>query len=144
MKKLITVAVIIALTTTVAFSQQAPVTLQDFISKWVGKPYRYGGTSEAGIDCSAFVQRLYRDVYNLALPRTCKKQFLSMKQVTKDSLQVGDVLFFNSRVSPSGNHCGVYIGNDEFIHAANFREGVKISCVDEPTYLRIFKGAGRL
>jgi hypothetical protein len=117
-------------------------TMEQFVSNWLGKPYRYGGTSINGIDCSAFVRRLYKDVYGYTIPRTCIKQFNFVRKVSPDSLVVGDLLFFSSRVSPSGWHVGVYIGNDEFIHAANFRDGVKISCLDE--YSRILKGVGRI
>jgi lipoprotein Spr len=121
---------------------QDSLSLTNFINKWVGKPYRYGGTTEKGIDCSAFVQRLYKDVYNSIIPRTCSRQYKFINLVLDSVLEIGDLLFFNSKVSPSGWHVGVYLGNGEFIHAANFREGVKISCLDD--YSRIFKGAGRL
>lgn len=118
--------------------------LDKFIKEWIGRPYRLGGNSEAGIDCSNFVVRLYRDVYNsFSLKGTCRYLWNQTERVTKEILQTGDLVFFNSPQSPSGWHVGVYLGNGQFVHAANRKEGVKISSLDEPFYKRYFKGAGR-
>ena len=65
------------------------------------------------------------------------------KRILKDSLTTGDIVFFRSNLSPSGWHCGLYLGNGTFAHAANKKEGVKISSLSEPRYLRSYKGAGR-
>lgn len=119
-------------------------TINKFIEKWIGKPYRYGGTTEKGIDCSAFTQRFYKDVYNIQLPRTCITQYNVITKVDFKDLVVGDILFFNSKVSPSGWHCGIYIGGGEFIHASNARDGVKISCLYDEMYGRLFKSGGRI
>jgi lipoprotein Spr len=119
-------------------------TLNKFILKWLGKPYKLGGKTEKGIDCSQFNKRLYRDVYNLTLENVCYKQWNQTGRVKKDSLQVGDLLFFRSKLSPSGWHCGIYIGNTYFVHAANRYEGVKISSISEPRYNKTFRGGGRI
>ncbi len=66
------------------------------------------------------------------------------ERVKKDSLQIGDLLFFRSRQSPSGWHCATYIGETMFVHAANKYEGVKVSSLLEPRYKKAYKGAGRL
>lgn len=119
--------------------------LNRFIEDWVGTPYRYGGKSKKyGIDCSQFNKRLYKDVFEIDLANTCRDQWKSTSRVIKDSLRVGDLVFFNSRTSPSGWHCGIFIGQDAFIHASNYRTGVKISSLSESMYKRIYKGAGRL
>ncbi len=118
--------------------------LNQFIIKWLGKPYKLGGRTEKGIDCSQFNKRLYLDVYKLTLENVCYKQWNQTQRIKRDSLQVGDLLFFRSRQSPSGWHCGCYIGNSYFVHAANRFEGVKISSIKEPRYLSSYKGAGRL
>lgn len=118
--------------------------LNQFILKWLGKPYKLGGKTEKGIDCSQFNKRLYLDVYKLTLENVCYKQWNQTQRIKRDSLQVGDLLFFRSRQSPSGWHCGCYIGNTYFVHAANRYEGVKISSIKEPRYLKSYKGAGRL
>jgi cell wall-associated NlpC family hydrolase len=65
-------------------------------------------------------------------------------RVDKDSLELGDLVFFRSKISPSGWHCGTYIGNKQIVHAANRVEGVKISSLNEPRYAKGYKGAGRI
>lgn len=118
--------------------------LRSFIKTWIGAPYRFGGTTMKGIDCSAFVQKLYSSVFSLEIPRTAYYQFKATERIKKEDITIGDLIFFNSRLSPSGWHVGVYIGNDQFIHSANRKEGVKISCLQDPLYKGIYKGAGRL
>lgn len=118
--------------------------LNKFILKWLGKPYKLGGKTEKGIDCSQFNKRLYQDVYSKQLENVCYKQWNQTGRIKRDSLQVGDLLFFRSKQSPSGWHCGTYIGNTYFVHAANRYEGVKISSINEPRYLRSFRGGGRV
>jgi len=118
--------------------------LNSFILKWLGKPYKLGGKTEKGIDCSQFTKRLYKDVYNLDLQNVAYKQWNQTIRVKRDSLQIGDLVFFRSRQSPSGWHCGAYIGNTYFVHAANKFEGVKVSSLKEPKYLKSYRGGGRL
>ncbi len=118
--------------------------LNSFILKWLGKPYKLGGKTEKGIDCSQFTKRLYKDVYVKELENVAYKQWNQTIRVKRDSLQVGDIVFFRSRQSPSGWHCGAYIGNTYFVHAANKFEGVKISSLKEPKYMKSYRGSGRL
>lgn len=118
--------------------------LNSFILKWLGKPYKLGGKTEKGIDCSQFTKRLYKDVYSLDLQNVAYKQWNQTTRIKRDSLQVGDLVFFRSRQSPSGWHCGAYIGNTYFVHAANKFEGVKVSSLKEPKYVKSYRGAGRL
>lgn len=129
-------------------TEKLPITdtlkLDVFIRNWLGVKYKLGGSTKRGIDCSQFTKRLYQDVYGLELKDVAYKQWIQTKRVPKTGLIVGDIVFFNSRVSPSGWHCGIYIGNDRFVHAANKSEGVKISSLSEPKYKKSYKGAGRL
>ena len=118
--------------------------LNSFILKWLGKPYKLGGKTEMGIDCSQFNKRLYLDVYKIELQNVCYKQWEQTNRIKRDSLQIGDLLFFKSKQSPSGWHCGVYIGNTYFVHSANRFEGVKISSIKEPKYSLVYRGAGRI
>jgi len=127
----------------ISFSQKV-VTLDEFIIEWKGVPYRLGGHSKTGIDCSQFTKRLYKDVYNKQLENVAWRQWNQTKRVSKANLEVGDIVFFNSNVSPSGWHCGIYIGNNKFVHSSNRREGVKISDLSEYPYNRSYKCAGRL
>ena len=118
--------------------------LNNFMIHWIGKPYKLGGKTEKGIDCSQFNKRLYKDVYNKDLENVAYKQWNQTQRIKRDSLQIGDLIFFRSRQSPSGWHTGVYIGNTYFIHAANRYEGVKISSLEEPRYKTAIRGFGKL
>lgn len=118
--------------------------LNKFMLYWIGKPYKLGGNSERGIDCSQFNKRLYKDVYNKGLGEVAYKQWAQTQRIKKDSLGVGDLVFFISKASPSGWHTGVFIGNTYFIHSANKYEGVKISSLEEPRYKKAIRGYGRL
>ena len=118
--------------------------LSTFINEWMGVRYRLGGSTKNGIDCSQFTKKLYKEVYDIKLGNNCQQQWNQTKRVQRDSLVVGDILFFRSRISPSGWHCGLYLGDGNFVHAANRVEGVKISNLSEPRYDKHFKGAGRI
>lgn len=118
--------------------------LGNFVNDWLGVRYKLGGNSKKGIDCSQFTKRLYWDVFNLQLAGVAYKQWIQTRRIKKDDLRVGDIVFFTSRLSPSGWHCGVYLGNRIFVHAANRFENVRLSSLDEPKYAKSYKGAGRL
>lgn len=97
-----------------------------FYKEWKGTRYRLGGTTKKGIDCSALVQRLYKEKFNTQLPRTTKAQAEQGEKIKDiNDLQVGDLVFFkigwrNTR------HVGVYLGNEKFLHASTTK-GVMIS-----------------
>ena len=118
--------------------------VEAFINKWWNVPYVYGGTTMRGIDCSAFTQCFYKEIFDKKLPRTAREQFKHTNRIDKDSLQMGDLVFFSSKLSPSGWHVGVYLWNGEFVHAANRKDDIKISCLWDSSYQKSFKGAGRL
>ena len=104
-----------------------------FINYWLGLPYRYGGKDTTGIDCSAFTQRFYKDVFVKTIPRTAKMQFTAstLTRIKKQCLKTGDLIFFKSTRSPSGWHVGVYLWGESFIHSANKKVGVIISNLNE-------------
>ena len=117
--------------------------LESFVMEWYGVRYKLGGSTKNGIDCSQYTKKLYWEVYGKKLGNNCAEQWKQTTRIKKDSLMVGDIVFFMSKDSPSGWHCGLYLGKDTFSHAANIKEGVKISSLSEPRYLRSYKGAGR-
>ena len=118
--------------------------LLSFIKEWKGIPYVLGGTTKKGIDCSGLNKRLYQTVYNIKLPDVCYKQWNVTSRVNRDSLIPGDLIFFRSTKSPSGWHCGCYIGDSMFFHAPQRGDVVKISSLEEEKYKRSYKGAGRI
>lgn len=115
--------------------------LYSFIDEWYGTPYRYGGNTKKGIDCSAFTLFLFADVYNARLPRTSAEQFVTCEKISRVNLEEGDLVFFKERSRI--NHVGVYLGYNKFAHASSSR-GVMISDLDELYFSRRFVGGGRL
>ncbi len=112
-----------------------------FIDEWYGTRYRLGGTTKKGIDCSAFTQFLFADVYGFNLPRTARDQFKITDRISRTDLNEGDLLFFNTRGGIS--HVGVYLQNNKFVHAAS-SEGVMISDIFDDYWVRRFIGVGRV
>ena len=117
--------------------------LYQFIDEWYGVRYRYGGTTKSGIDCSAFVQRLYNEVYKTQVVRTARSQFHSCRMVWDlDKLQEGDLVFFKTR-GRYISHVGIYLYNNYFVHASS-SSGVMISNLADAYWQRKFAGAGKL
>jgi hypothetical protein len=85
----------------------------------------------------------YKTIFDVNLERVAKSQWEQTKRILKTELNIGDLVFFDSKVSPSKWHVGIFIGNNRFVHAANNAEGVKISRLDEKKYQKNYKGAGR-
>lgn len=108
-------------------------TLMAEYESWKGTPYRLGGESAAGIDCSALVQRIFRDGLDLDLPRSTSGQALIGRRIDRDALKTGDLVFF--KPSRSGRHVGIYLGEGRFLHASSSK-GVRISHLDNPYWQR--------
>jgi cell wall-associated NlpC family hydrolase len=107
--------------------------------KWLGVPYKYGGNTRSGIDCSGFVVNVYNEL-GVKLPRTSRQQYNFARKVGKSNLRVGDLVFFGrSRV----NHVGIYIGNNMMIHASSSRGVVKQN-LNDSYYARNYAGSGRV
>ena len=109
---------------------------------FLGAPYRLGGSSVRGLDCSAFVKKIY-EFFDVSLPRTAREQAHVGKHVSRDELKEGDLVFFNTR--RAYGHVGIYIGNNEFVHASSGRERmVRIDTLDKPYYNKRFVKAVRI
>ena len=126
----------------VAVSATSNVKLYQFVYDWLGTPYRLGGTSDRGIDCSGFAYQLYDKVFNTVIGNNSRNIFSSVDPINKEELQEGDLVFFkiNSRAI---SHIGVYLGNNKFAHASSSR-GVMISNLNEPYWKRYYYKGGRL
>lgn len=108
--------------------------------EWIGTPYRYGGDSKSGIDCSAFVQNVMKEI-GLELPRTAQNQYEFSHLISKSYAEIGDLVFFNNGRKVS--HVGIYIGDDMFVHASSSL-GVTTSSLKEKWYNEKFYGIGRV
>ena len=106
--------------------------LMDFYKEWKNVKYKYGGNSKKGIDCSAFTQRIFKEKFDLEIPRTTLTQVKIGKPIKKSELETGDLVFFKTGVRD--RHVGVYMGNGKFMHASI--KGVKFTKLDKPYYKR--------
>lgn len=108
---------------------------------WRATPYRYGGRTRTGIDCSGFVNVLLGQVYGLQIDGGSASIYTKVQRIPKEELREGDLVFFNIRKGRI-SHVGLYLSNDKFIHAT-VRGGVMLSDLNEAYYKRYFAGAGR-
>jgi len=111
---------------------------------FLGAPYRLGGSSVQGLDCSGFVRKIY-EFFDVNLPRTAREQSRVGMKVAKGELTEGDLVFFNTRRALVG-HVGIYIGNNQFVHASSGKRDrhVRIDSLDKPYYNQRFIKAVRL
>ncbi len=113
------------------------------VIKYLDTPYKYGGNTENGIDCSAFTKFVYQNAVNLELPRSTREQFKVGENISKYDLQFGDLVYFNTTKRSYPGHVGIYLGDDQFVHASRSL-GVTVSSLEDPYYKKRFIGARRL
>ena len=124
-------------------NQISNVMLYRFIDDWYGVKYRMGGSTKKGVDCSAFVQTLYKYVFGMDLLRTACLQFNSSELITNPAdLKEGDLVFFKVRSSRI-SHVGVYLSNNFFVHSASSK-GVSIANLSSAYWSKYFAGGGRI
>lgn len=109
--------------------------------RWQGTRHRMGGSGTRGIDCSGFVKTVYKDVFNIDLPRTTQAQVRKGRPVPFKELQAGDLVFFQSPTYP--RHVGIYLGASEFVHASK-NQGVTLSKIDETYWGKYYWTARRI
>lgn len=126
----------------VAISATSNTKMYQFIYDWLGTPYRLGGDSKKGIDCSGFAYKLYDKTFNTIIGSNARNIFSRVSPVNKSDLREGDLVFFKIH-SKSISHVGVYIGDNKFAHASSSR-GVMISNLDEPYWQKYFYKGGRI
>ena len=112
------------------------------VDKWYGTPYRFGGDSERGIDCSAFTRRVYRG-QGVELPRNSREQARTCNSVGYAQVAAGDLIFFDTSINGSISHVGVYLGKNVFAHASSSK-GVTKSSLREKYYVKRFVKGGRI
>lgn len=114
------------------------------IVKYYKTPYKYGGNSLKGIDCSGFTQSIYKNVLDINLNRSAREQFLQGEVIeNKDDLEFGDLVFFNTRRRVRPGHVGIYLWDNLFVHAST-KNGVTVNSLDEEYYSKRYMGARRI
>ncbi|UVM48840.1 NlpC/P60 family protein [Pseudomonas sp. B21-015] len=130
-------------------SYQLPVLADSILERGmslIGTRYRFGGTSEAGFDCSGFIGYLFREEAGMNLPRSTREMInVDAPQVARSALKPGDLLFFatngrRGRVS----HAGIYLGDNQFIHSSSRKSGgVRIDSLGDSYWNKTFIEAKR-
>lgn len=114
------------------------------IIKYLDTPYKYGGNTSNGIDCSAFTQKIYSKTFSITLLRSAHEQYTEGEPIDEiDDLKFGDLVFFNTRRGIKPGHVGIYIGDHLFAHAS-LSNGVIVSSIDDSYYEKRFMGGRRI
>ncbi len=122
----------------------SPLVASIFIEaeKHLGTPYRYGGTTPAGFDCSGFVQYVFKN-NGITLKRTSRDQYASNgRSISKDELRPGDLVFFGS--GGTVGHVGIYAGNGQMIHSPSTGKSITYTSIESNYYLTHYMGAKRV
>ena len=145
MKKFLTAIfaafVIMAGASTISADAATTSQLTQTAKKYIGIPYKYGGTTTAGLDCSGYTQLVFKKL-GYSIPRTAATQYTKGKAISKANLQVGDLVFFNT-MGRTASHVGIYIGNGQFIHAG-VSKGVSIAELNSSYWKPKYNGARRI
>ncbi len=113
------------------------------VKAFLGLKYSRGGTNINGMDCSAFVQKVFR-IFDIDLPRTTREQFLVGYTVAREALRIGDLVFFKRGQARRPGHVGIYIGNGQFIHTSLRKHRVEVNNFENRYFSTRFIGAKRI
>jgi cell wall-associated NlpC family hydrolase len=122
------------------------IQLYKVIDYWLYTPYKWGGTTKSGIDCSAFIQRLLEDAYSIYIPRTSIDQFFAKwidRFGSAQHLSEGDLVFFRTMDDKIVSHVGMYLGNGMFVNSSSSK-GVSIASLNDPYWKKRYVAAGRV
>ncbi len=117
--------------------------LSQEVESYLGVPYRWGGTTRSGLDCSGFVSVVYLNATKLELPRKARAMFKFGRSISARELKFGDLVFFERIENDGISHVGIYLDRRQFAHAST-SEGVVISTLDDVYYNSRFVGARRI
>jgi cell wall-associated NlpC family hydrolase len=123
------------------FSEKSAA-LDNYVKHWLNTPYKYGGMSKSGIDCSGFSFVVMRDVYDIVISRTADAQYKAGEKIRDGWRKPGDLVFFKNVRGHGIDHVGIYLGNNLFAHAST-NKGVIISDLDEDYYRKRYVGICR-
>lgn len=115
--------------------------VKDIALRYLGTPYKWGGTTPAAFDCSGFTKYVLNKL-GISLPRTARQQYKAGTPVSSGALRPGDLVFFDMRKGYV-SHVGLYLGNGSFIHASTPKTGVRVDKLGSQAYKKYFVGARR-
>lgn len=110
---------------------------------WLGVPYRFGGCTRHGIDCSCFVRNVYM-AFGVQIPRVASDQYTATERLSREQLVPGDLVFFANTYMPGISHVGIYVGGDAQINAPTEGQNVSIQPVFSGYWGQHFAGGGRV
>jgi murein DD-endopeptidase / murein LD-carboxypeptidase len=113
----------------------------DVVNSWLGTPYKYGGSSKNGTDCSGYVMQIYKEKTGKNLPHSSGAMFKLGEPIDQEDLQTGDLVFFGGHWGI--NHVGVYLSNGNFTHSSS-SDGVAIIPLSTKYWKERYRGARRL
>jgi cell wall-associated NlpC family hydrolase len=117
--------------------------LEHAVKTYIGTPYKYGGMSRSGVDCSGFVSLVFQEVYGKPLPRSARDMWRVGVQVPIAAARPGDLIFFKGGSFSTIDHVGIYLGNNKFAHASS-SVGVTYSNAKDTYYARRLAGVKRV
>lgn len=132
---------VILLSCVTTYAQDGGTPVAALAQAYLGVPYRWGGNSPDGFDCSGLVQHIHR-LLGRDVPRTAHTQYLAAQPVALEQLRAGDLLFFRMRDRLS--HVAIYVGAGRFIHAPSRGKKVSYAELENPFWRARLQGAGRL
>jgi lipoprotein Spr len=116
-------------------------TLVSVVSSVYGTPYKFGGITTSGFDCSGFTQYVFKKM-GVSLARTSAAQYKQGTPVSKSQLREGDLVFFNT-LGNGVSHVGIYIGDGKFAHSSSSK-GIRTDSLSNSYYKQRYLGAKRI
>jgi cell wall-associated NlpC family hydrolase len=117
--------------------------LVEEIHKFKGTPYKYGGSTPGGTDCSGFTMTVFAR-FGVKLPHTASGQFKMGKSVTRENLKIGDLVFFRTQGSKEVNHVGIYLWDGKMVHASSTDGVIVVPFTGNIYYEHRYAGARRI
>jgi len=112
------------------------------IEQWQGVPYKWGGSSADGVDCSGFAVVIFKKLFGINLPRSTGEQAKAGTQIPEKDLKPGDLVFFIFKNKT--RHVGIYLGDRKFTHASNSHKKVMMSNLDKPNWRKAYWTSRRI
>jgi murein DD-endopeptidase / murein LD-carboxypeptidase len=116
--------------------------LYSFVDEWYGAPYKYGGKTKTGIDCSGFASALFKAVFQININGSSHTIYKQCTPVSVEELKEGDLVFFKID-SKEISHMGIFLQKNKFVHATT-KAGIMINDLNEEYYKKYFIGGGRV